>query len=234
MMDIEAIKKRFKEIIKGSTTEKSIEKRANELETILKRDVQRGKYPELKDIGADLKDVAYILTITEHEVAFVKKVIQKRKDFKNYQTLGKRLEKNRIKILFLERSGKDMSFKDSPEVEERIHKQKKIVEQLKKYPEWYLDRAILDLGSYFEVISLPGIKQTENRRQYELIAQLLYDFDLFKQEFSKKKTEDEERDLATERVKKRAEAIPAKKWKERIQAEKERLQKYHPSPSIKR
>jgi hypothetical protein len=100
------------------------------------------------------------------------------------------------------------------------------VEKLpKKPPEWYLDRAILDLGSYFEAISPSRTKRAEERRQYRLIARLLYDFELFTQEFSNAKDEAEEQEQARERIVKRAEDIPAKIWKEHIQRVKEGLLK---------
>ena len=204
-----------------------INKRTMDIEKKLNRGIEKGQYSELKDIGADLKEVACIIAYTEYEVAFVKKVIEKRREFKNDSTnFGKRLKKTRMKILFLKRSGKYDYYHKLP-VEERMKK----LSKLKKYPEWYLDRAILDLGSYFEAISLPSVSQVEERRQYRLIAKLLYDFDLFKQSFNKAEEKDEEDLIAYERVIKRAESIPAKKWKERLQAEKERLQKFSSSPS---
>lgn len=228
-MDIENIEERFKKRLKEGLVKESISKRATAIKKLLKRGIQQGRYPELKDIRANINGVAYTLANTENEAAFVKKVIQKRTEFKNYPTFQKRLEKNRMKMLFLKRSGKEKSFLSLP-VEERME----LFKKLKKYPEWYLERAILDLGSHFEVISPLGVSQMEERRQYKLIAKLLYDFDLFKESFSKAEEKDEEDLVAYERIIKRAESIPAKKWKERIQGEKERLQKFPSSPSDKR
>ena len=238
-MDTEEILERLRTKIKESETKENIKERAEEIRKRLEKEVKKGRYAELKEIGADLKDVAYILAYTEEGAAFVKKVLQKTRQFKNYPTFGKRLEKNRMKRLLLERSGKDLSFKELPK-EERIRKQKELIENLRKYPEYYLDKAILDLGSYFEAISPSNVKQAEERRQYKLIANLLDDFDLFKQGFNKAWDENEQdwdegkrEEHARERVVKRAEAIPAKVWKERIQGEKERLQKSLSSPTIK-
>jgi hypothetical protein len=228
--------KRFKE----SVPEENIEERTAKIRKLLEGGIKRGHYPELKNIGADLEAVAYTLANAEVGAEFVKKVIQKRREFKNDRTFGKRLEKNRMKRLLLERIGKDISFKNLPK-EERIRKQKELIEKLKKYPEYYLDKAILDLGSYFEVISPSNVKQAEERRQYQLIADLFDDFDLFKQSFNKAWDNDErdwdepkKREHARERVVKRAEAIPANVWNEHIQGERERLQRSPFCPSIKR
>jgi hypothetical protein len=235
-MDIRDIEERFKKRLKEGIVKESIHKRATKIENLLKRGIQQGQYSELKDIGADLEDVAYILAYTENEAAFVKEVKRKGRQLKNYPTFGKRLEKARMKELFMKRSGKYEYYHKLP-VEERM----KEIRNLRKYPEWYLDRAILDLGSYFEAISSPNVKQAEERRQYKLIANLLYDFDLFKQPFNKAWNEDEQdfdeakrEEHARERVVKRAEAILDKVWKERIQGERERLQKSPSSHSIKR
>jgi hypothetical protein len=227
-MDTEEILERLKIKIKQNETKENIKERAEEIRRSLKKEVKKGRYAELKEIGADLKDIAHILAYTENNASFVKKVIQKQRKFKNDPTnFGKRLEKNRIKILFLKRSGKYEYYHKLP-VEERIKELKK----LRKYPEWYLDRVILDLGSYFEAISPQNVKQAEERRQYKLIADLLDDFDLFKQSFGKAWDADEQdwdeakkEEHARERVVRRAEGIPSKVWKERIQGEKERLHK---------
>jgi len=207
-------------------------KRTQEIKALLEKGMNQGRYVELKRIGANLEDVAYILALPDKEASYVKSIIEKRKKSKNDPTnFGKRLEKTRVKILFLKRSGKYEYYGKLP-VAERI----KELRKLRKYPEWYLDRTILDLGSYFEVISPPGISKVEERRQYRLIAKLLYDFLLFKQRFNEaeKRNRDEE-SFAYERVVKRAETIRADVWKEHIQGEKERLKVFSPhSPPVEK
>jgi len=214
-----------------------IHERAKKFEDILRK-----RFPILLQIGADLTYIAYILAYTESEKNKDTDLIQKRKDLKSQkvwkdwkkiqkivksypedfqkkfllefagQAFRIGLEKKRDKMRHLERVGK------KPPKWIEIDK----VKLPKKPSEWYLDRAILDLGSYFEAISSPCVKQLEKRRQYQLIADLLYDFGLFKQEL---KADQDENEIVRERVIKRAEAILAKKWKEHIQGVKESLQK---------
>jgi len=230
-MNTEEILERLRtKIIKGDESKENIEERAEKFKKSLAKGMEKGRYIVLKKIGADLNEVAYILAYTENEKAFAKEVVQKRREYKNYPAFGKKMEKNRMKMRFLERSGKDISFKDLPK-EERINKQKELIEKLKKYPESYLDKAILDLGSYFEVMSPPNVKKAEERRQYELIGRLLYDFDLFKQSLAKAEDKGNEDEAVRERVIKRAESISSKRWKEHIEGTKERLEKSVFSPS---
>jgi len=228
-MNLRDMEERFKKRLKEGIPKKGVDEKAIDIEKQLKKGVQQGRYPELKDIGADLKSVAYTLANTESEAAFVEEVKRKGRQFKNYPTFGKRLEKTRMKMSFLRRSGKE---KEKGFLSLPVKEKMELLKKLTKYPEWYLDRATLDLGSHFEAISPPGVSQVEERRQYRLIAKLLYDFDLFKQSFTKAEEEHEEELIAYERVVKRAESILAKAWKERIQGEKERLHKSHSTPSI--
>ena len=197
------------------------------------------RFPHLLEIGSDPSYVAYILAYTEFEKERDAEFLRKRKnselwkDWKRVQKIvnlypgdfQKRLllefarevfriglEKSSGKFRYFERMGR------KPPKWEEINSLK----LPKKPPEWYLDRAILDLGSYFEAISSPDVKRAEERRQYQLIADLLYDFGLFKQEL---KVEEDESEIVRARVVKRAEAIPAKKWKDYLQGVKESLGK---------
>jgi len=175
-MDTEEILERLGTKIKKNEIKENIKKRAEEIRKRLEKEVNKGRYTELKKIGADLKDIAQILAYTENEASFVREVIKKQRTFKNDpENFGKRMEKTRMRILFTKRSGKYEDYHRLP-VEER----KKELGRLRKYSEWYLNRVILDLGAYFEALSPPNVKQAEERRQYKLIAGLLYDFVLFK------------------------------------------------------
>ena len=132
-MDTEEILEGLRTKIKGSETKENIEERAEEIRKRLEKEVKKGHYAELKEIGADLKDIAHILAYTENEASFVKKVIEKQSKFKNDPAnFGKRLEKTRMKILFLKRSG-EYDYYHKLTVEER----KKEFKTLRKYPEWY-------------------------------------------------------------------------------------------------
>lgn len=208
-----------------------IAKRAKEFEDKLKK-----RFPQCIKLSADLSYVAYILAYTESEMKRDAEFIQKRKesspwkDWKKVQKIVKLYPKDFQKRLLLNFAGE--AFKKRMEKKreekqflERIRKQK----LSKKPPEWYLDRAILDLGSYFEAISPPESRRpVEERRQYKLIADLFYAFDLFKQGFKNTLDEAVEEEWTRKRVIKRAEAIPAKTWNEHIQGVKESLKK---SPS---
>ena len=58
--------------------------------------------------------------------------------------------------------------------QKRVLSERARVEKLPKKPlEWSLDRAILNLGAYFETTSSTAIKQAEKRRQYGLITPLI-------------------------------------------------------------
>ena len=232
-MNIKDIKKRIKHRIIENIIGEDITEIVKNFESILSKDILRGKYLELKKINANLIYVSFILAYTSHEKTFIEQIIGKRKKYKNNPSFENLLEKNRMRLLTLSRAGEEKFFEKS--IDERMEALKKI----KKYPEWYLDRAILDLGSYFEAISPPDVRQVAERRQYQLIAKLLVDFDLFKQSFNKAWNEHsqnwdeaEREEHARERVVKRAEAINAKIWKERILGEKERLQKTSPHPIL--
>jgi hypothetical protein len=221
-MDTEEILERLRTNIKGDETKENIKERAEEIRKYLEKEVKKGHYAEPKEIGADLNYIASIIAYTEFEKRFVEKVIQKRTTFKNSRSFENHMEQIRMKMRFLERSGKDISLKGLPR-EKRAEAILQILNEMKKYPEWYIDRAILDLGAYFEAISKPRTKRAEDRRQYELISRLLYDFDLFKQGSRATETAYEEEEIFLERVKKRAEAIRSEAWKDRIQGVKESL-----------
>lgn len=85
-MDTEEILEGLRTKIKGSETKENIEKRGEEIRKRLEKEVKKGRYADLKEIGAGLKDVAHILAYTENEASFVKRVAQKNRKFKNYPT----------------------------------------------------------------------------------------------------------------------------------------------------
>jgi len=153
-MDIKNIDEGFKKRLKEGLVRESISKRAREIKKLLKRGIEQGRYTELEDINANLNDVAYTLAYTESEKAFVEKVIQERTKFKNYPSFKNLMEKDRMKMLFLKRSGKEKAFLNLP-VKERME----LLKKHKKYPEWYLKRAALDLGSYFEALPASNSKK---------------------------------------------------------------------------
>jgi len=223
-LDTEKILERVREKrLQESGHEENLEESAEQIKKLLEKGMKKGRYVELEEINANLNYIASILAYTEFEKRFVEKVIQKRKTFKNSRSFESHMEQIRMKMRFLERSLKDISLKDVPR-ERRAKAKLQILNKMKKYPEWYIDRAILDLGAYFEAISSPGTRRAEDRRQYELISRLLYDFDLFKQSSRPTETTYEEEKIFLERVKKRAEAISSKVWKDHIQGVKESLQ----------
>jgi len=209
-----------------------VHKRTMEIDTKLRK-----RFSNLLEMGADPLYVAYILSYAESERKQTKDFMEKRKelklqrvwdDWKKVQEIIREypedfqkkllfkfggeayrlgLEMKRTKKRYLERVGKNPTWK-------QIDK----VKLPKKPTEWYLDKVILDLGAYFEFISPQDVKQVEQRRHYQLIADLLYDFDLFKQPV---RLQENESRIVKERVVKRAESIPAKKWKDHIQGVRE-------------
>jgi hypothetical protein len=214
-----------------------INERAEKFETRLRK-----KFFQLKEIKADPKYVAYILVYTEAAKKEDVEFVQKRKQLNPKEVWNDWKKIRKIILSYPEEFQKEWLTDISAESLRRRLDKKRVERQLlrgkhneklpQKLPEWYLDRAILDLGAYFEVISSPeSKKKVEEKRQYKLIADLFYDFDLFKQSFKEAPDESTEEEQALERVIKRAEAIPSKTWKEHIQGVKESFQKSSFSPS---
>lgn len=154
-MNTEEILKRVREKrFKESAPEENIEIRVEKFKNSLERGMKKGRYVVLKEIAADPNYIASIIAYTGFEKRFVEKVIHKRTTFKNSRSFENHMEQIRMKMRFLERSGKDISLKNLPR-EKRAEAMLQILNEMKKYPEWYIDRAILDLGAYFVFLS-PG------------------------------------------------------------------------------